>query len=300
MKKLLLLAVSLAFIASIGIGGTLAFRTYIIASPTFTDAAALSADQSSAPLAVQVSNGGTLADFNFRAKGVQPLGSVSDASTSPDTPAGACISIKQHTLQRNADGSLAELTSSEASPAKQTILTQLLPSPAFKCGDTPAKTEHYWNNVGAVDHVIMVSYSYTPASDAAPTASIRTIFAFPNPTLGSGSPFMDSIYLNWLDESKLASLEGGRKYADLSIDDLPYRIYVYSYEPVASGSTTQPSLLQLAMDAAITNEDIAALQPYDGFAVRIVSQAITSDAGAAAKAAVFYDVNQAQHPWSAA
>lgn len=69
---------------------------------------------------------------------------------------------------------------------------------------------------------------------------------------------------------------------------------------MASGSATQPSLLQLAMDASITNEDIASLQPYNGFAVRIVSQAITDDAGAAAKAAVFYTVSQSQNPWTAA
>lgn len=186
MKKLLLLAVSLAFIASIGVGGTLAFRTYIIASHP-------SADQSTAPLAMQVSDGGTLEDFNFRAKGVQLLGGDDDASSTPGVPSAASISITQHTLQRDADGSLIKLPTSASDPSAHTILTQLLPSPAFRSGNTPAKVGGYWNNVGAVDHAIKVFYLYTPASDAVPAACIRTIFAFPNPVLGSGESFMDSI-----------------------------------------------------------------------------------------------------------
>lgn len=306
MKKLLLLAVSLALIASIGISGTLAFRTYFITNHSITrhsDASAsatVSADQSPAPLAMQVSNGAKLADFSVRARGVQALNVDNNVATDQETPSGAEMSIEQHTYQRDASGGLTKVSPSESNTATRTILAQLLPSPAFQNGSTPAKTCGYWNDVGAVDHILTVSYTYTPANDGdtTPTASVRTVFAFPNPTLADGSSFMDKIYLNWQDESKLATFESDRNYTDFYIGGSPYRVYVYTYPTVASSNETDFSLLQVAMDASITNADVDKLSPYGGFAVKIASQAVTDDAGENAKNAVFTEITETSNPWS--
>lgn len=310
MKKLLLLAVSLALIASIGISGTLAFRTYLITNHSITrhsdaDTSAtsspVSADQSPAPLAMQVSNGGTLANFNVRAKGVRVL-NANDVETEENTPAGAQMSIKQKTYQRknNDANDLDEILVSETDTATRTILTQLLPSPAFQNGSTPAKENGYWNNVGAVDHILKVSYKYTlnnSTPDDPPTASVRTVFAFPNPALGDGSSsFMDKIYLNWEDSSKLTTFNG-KNYTDFNIGSKPYRVYVYTYSSVTSGSETAPSLLQVAMDASITNKDIEALEAYGGFAVKIASQAFTDDIGQDIKATIFTEITKDSNPW---
>lgn len=313
MKKLLLLAVSLALIASIGISGTLAFRTYLITNHSITrhsdadtsaTASPVSADQSPAPLAMQVSNGGTLADFNVRAKGVQVL-SADDVENKADTPAGASMTIKQKTYKRSGND-LEEIsadTNTDPNTATRRILAQLLPSPAFqKANSLPEKdSDGYWNNVGAVDHILKVSYTYSPGTSGVttpPTASVRTVFAFPNPLLKDGTSFMDKIYLNWQNEGNLVKY-GDNNYTDFDIDSKPYRVYVYvyTYPAVSSGSETAPSLLQVAMDASITNADIDKLVDYGSFAVKIASQAVTDDVSATVKSSIFTKVNETCNPW---
>lgn len=311
MKKLLLLAVSLALIASIGISGTLAFRTYLITNhsitrhsdaDTSTTASPVSADQSPAPLAMQVSNGGTLADFNVRAKGVQVL-SADDVENKADTPAGASMTIKQKTYKRSGND-LEEIsadTNTDPNTATRRILAQLLPSPAFqKANSLPEKDSNgYWNNVGAVDHILKVSYTYSPGTSGVTTpltASVRTVFAFPNPILKDGTSFMDKIYLNWKDETNLFKYDNNN-YTNFNIGGKPYRVYVYTYPAVSSGSETAPSLLQVAMDASITNADIDKLVDYGGFAVKIASQAVTDDVSDAVKSSIFTKVNETSNPW---
>lgn len=82
---------------------------------------------------------------------------------------------------------------------------------------------------------------------------------------------------------------------------------VYTYpDNVTSGSETAPSLLQVAMDASITNDDVAKLSTYDGFAVKIVSQAVdvtsatTANYNTAAEAlnGLFSPVSADKNPWT--
>lgn len=266
MKKLLVMAASLALIITLSVTGTIAFKSV---------------------------GGG---DGKKRARQVNSqLNTLAETqgavNTQPERKDGM---IKQTISYRNKSDNtkMIEITPKENDPS------QLLPSPNSE-GLTAASGNTFWN-VGGLDRIVTVTNKSNTLTAEDGTTSpgvslyVRTVFAFENP-----NKIVDNlILLNYNADTTVGTWEEIEDNA--TIDNKPYKLFVYTYKnALAPGATTPPSLKQVVLRAAATNEDVAVLN--GGFEMRVVSEAVESTVANTAEAAfkaTFEEITISNNPWA--
>lgn len=122
-------------------------------------------------------------------------------------------------------------------------------------------------NDAVVDHIITVT------NKGGEPAYVRTIVALECPAPGAvsltGSPWIH-VHHNAADGQVIQAVE---EIAGVQVDETSYHVLVYTYgQPLAVGDTTIPSLKQLYLDKACTNQEAEAIG--DTYQVLALSQAV--------------------------
>lgn len=157
------------------------------------------------------------------------------------------------------------------------------------------KTYNFWEGVkNSVDNIVVVT-NISEINDSNDkndkTAHIRTVFAFP-----AFSEENSEVHLNFHlpAGTTIQKIDG---LAEINGQD--YKLYVYNYsEPLETGETSEPSLLEYVFDKNVTTEMIA--QFGDEYRVLITSQAVqVNEFSAIANAfgVTFGEVTADNHPW---
>lgn len=310
MKKLLVMAASLALIITLSVTGTLAFdvKGWFHNTDESSNAGATDIE------GLTYSNkgrAGRIAVFE-NDSGIAMLANIQPSSNEADGSKNTQDS-NQHIEQKIQQRSNATV---EASLDNLTVLDdkQLLPSPGSnEC--TSAKEGWTMWNVGGLDRIVTVTNVASATSDGAnsqvasgESVYVRTVFAFENPdglSAEEGESFIDRLVkINYN-----ASAGEWKKIGDVELTDKDnkptmFRIYTYTYtDPLAVDATSEPSLKQVVLDAAATNEDVSLLG--GGFEMKVVSQAAgtisTTSYNNAEEAlnTAFGGITTRNNPWSA-
>lgn len=288
MKKLLVMAASLALIITLSVTGTIAFKSVG------------GGDGKSRTLRGE-SNVSTFADTGKSGTNAEPT-----VNPSPEPTDGL---IKQTIWKRSDNSTPTSTTNLTVITKEKPDTTQLLPSPGSDDCTPAAENWTMWN-VGGLDRIVTVTYNSPAASDVSAQANasatipsgislyVRTIFAFENPN----NIVDDLILLNYNANENVGIWTPVNGNA--TIDDKPYKLFVYTYkDALAPGGTTPPSLKQVVLKAAATNEDVAAFG-NEGFTMQVKSQAVQenafSDVSSADEALskAFGEITNVTHPWN--
>lgn len=288
MKKLLVMAASLALIITLSVTGTIAFKSVG------------GGDGKSRTLRGE-SNVSTFADTGKSGTNAEPT-----VNPSPEPTDGL---IKQTIWKRSDNSTPTSTTDLTVITNEIPDTTQLLPSPGSDDCTSAAENWTMWN-VGGLDRIVTVTYNSPAASDVSAQANasatipsgislyVRTIFAFENPN----NIVDDLILLNYNANENVGIWTPVNGNA--TIDDKPYKLFVYTYkDALAPGGTTPPSLKQVVLKAAATNEDVAAFG-NEGFTMQVKSQAVQknafSDVSSADEALskAFGEITNVTHPWN--
>ena len=192
------------------------------------------------------------------------------------------VKIEQVEQERDAEGNLVEFK--QAKPAYPAVGPiewdeDLL---AVNGGEYKVFTDDLKN---VVDKIVTVNN--TGKSEA----FVRTVVAIEAP---NGDP-NDLIHINW--NSTDTAMSGGFL---TKIDGVDYVIFVFTYkEALASGAKSAPSLVQVFLDSATTNEDCAAYG--ESWEILVKSQAVQTNGFATPEQALdtaFGTITAAGHPWS--
>ena len=163
------------------------------------------------------------------------------------------VSIKQHEQERAEDGTLQEFTQGKGlSPAYATDWTV---------------TDGFWTNVsGALDKIVTVE------NDGASDTYFRTWIAYECPVgMTVGTTTDADIIIS--DNSSDYTVQ---YVTTTAIGDNTYAIYCYTYnEALASGATSEPSLMQFAMSPAATNAEAALIG--ETYEILVFTQAVQTD-----------------------
>lgn len=163
------------------------------------------------------------------------------------------VSIKQHEQERAEDGTLQEFTQGKGlSPAYATDWTV---------------TDGFWTNVsGALDKIVTVE------NDGASDTYFRTWIAYECPVgMTVGTTTDADIIIS--DNSSDYTVQ---YVTTTAIGDNTYAIYCYTYnEALASGATSEPSLVQFAMSPAATNAEAALIG--ETYEILVFTQAVQTD-----------------------
>ena len=163
------------------------------------------------------------------------------------------VSIKQHEQERAEDGTLQEFTQGKGlSPAYATDWTV---------------TDGFWTNVsGALDKIVTVE------NDGASDTYFRTWIAYECPVgMTVGTTTDADIIIS--DNSSNYTVQ---YVTTTAIGDNTYAIYCYTYNKVlASGATSEPSLMQFAMSPAATNAEAALIG--ESYEILVFTQAVQID-----------------------
>ena len=165
------------------------------------------------------------------------------------------VKIVQNEQERAADGSLQAFTQNK--PAYPAVGPVEWANEGVVIGGTEYKvfTDELAN---VIDKFVTVTN--TGKSDA----YVRTIVAIEAPDFDPN----DLIHLNWNSTGVTMSAP-----ITFKVEDTAYVAFVFTYEEaLAAGETSAPSLMQLFLDAATTNEDVAAYG--DTWEVLVLSQAV--------------------------
>lgn len=310
MKKLLVMAASLALIITLSVTGTLAFdvKGWFHNTDESSNAGATDIE------GLTYSNkgrAGRIAVFE-NDSGIAMLANIQPSSNEADDSKSAQDSnqhIEQKIRQRSnaaIDASLDNLTDLDDK--------QLLPSPGSDKCTSAVESWTMWN-VGGLDRIVTVTNVAPTTSDdvgdraaSGESVYVRTVFAFENPdglTAEKGKSFIDRLVkINYNAKEAVGTWKeiGDVILTDEDNKSTTFRIYTYTYtNPLTVGSTSEPSLKQVVLDAAATNEDVSLLG--GGFEMKVVSQAagITGYADATtALNGAFSEITTSNNPWSAA
>lgn len=276
MKKLLVMAASLALIITLSVTGTIAFKSVG------------GGDGKSRTLRGE-SNVSTFADTGKSGTNAEPT-----VNPSPEPTDGL---IKQTIWKRSDNSTPTSTTNLTVITKEKPDTTQLLPSPGSDDCTPAAENWTMWN-VGGLDRIVTVTNNSPAASDVSAQANasatipsgislyVRTIFAFENPN----NIVDDLILLNYNANENVGIWTPVNGNA--TIDDKPYKLFVYTYKnALAPGDTTPPSLKQVVLKAAATNEDVAVLN--GGFEMKVVSEAVE----VSAETSAFSTVTATSNPW---
>lgn len=163
------------------------------------------------------------------------------------------VSIKQHEQERAEDGTLQEFTQGKGlAPAYATDWTV---------------TNGFWTNVsGALDKIVTVE------NDGASDTYFRTWIAYECPVgMTVGTTTDADIIIS--DNSSDYTVQ---YVTTTAIGDNTYAIYCYTYnEALASGATSEPSLVQFAMSPAATNAEAALIG--ETYEILVFTQAVQTD-----------------------
>lgn len=280
MKKLLVMAASLALIITLSVTGTIAFKS-------------VGGGDGKSRILRGENNVSTLADMGESGTNAEPT-----VNPSPESTDGL---IKQ-TIWKRSDNSVPTSTTGLTEITnEQPDTTQLLPSPGSESlisnGKVQATSGDGMWNVGGLDRIVTVTNNSPAASDVSAQADasatipsgvslyVRTIFAFENP-----NKIVDKlILLNYNADENVGTWEDK---GDTKINSETYRLFVYTYKnALAPGATTPPSLKQVVLKAEATNEDVAVLN--GGLEMMVVSEAVEVSAGTSA----FNKVTATSNPW---
>lgn len=222
--------------------------------------------------------------------------------------------IEQLLLQRNADGTLE--------PVPPTDTEQFFPA-VYK-DDSYAATENLipfqpsadsysWNGVdvdgvtsitytlvsgnaklwdsskifGAMDKMVFVKNVYSQ------DIAFRTVVAFPKPKAPYAVSDWDDKVLEHFNTTDYTSFW----VPDVTIDNLCYDLLVMQYKSTLAPKTiAPPSLLQIALNKNVTNNDLRGLSKYK-LMIKTEAFAISND-GEKLEPLGVYPISQTQHPWS--
>ena len=192
------------------------------------------------------------------------------------------VKIEQIEQERDADGNLVDFK--QAKPAYPAVGTIAWDDDALEVNGTEYKVfDNGLKNV--VDKIVTVNN--TGKSDA----YIRTIVAIEAP---NGDP-NNLIHINY----NKTDIKLGTCFIT-EIDGVDYYIMPMTYgEALASGTKSAPSLLQLFLDSATTNEDCAKFG--ESWQVLVVSQAVQTkgfDNAQTALDTAFGELDENNHPWT--
>lgn len=285
MKKLLVMAASLALIITLSVTGTIAFKS-------------VGGGDGKSRMLRGKSNVSTFADMGESGTNAEPTVNPSPEPT--DGLIKQTIWKRSNNLDPTSTTTLTEITN------KNPDTTQLLPSPGSnEC--TSAKDGWTMWDAGGLDRIVTVKNNSPAASDVSAQADasatipsgvslyVRTIFAFENPN----DIVNKLILLNYnTTAGTWTPIEDNAK-----IGNETYKLFVYTYNAALEpGATTPPSLKQVVLKAEATNEDVAVLN--GGFTMQVKSQAVQanafSDANTAAAALnkAFGEITNEKHPWN--
>ncbi len=192
------------------------------------------------------------------------------------------VQITQNEQQRAADGSLVDYEAST-----------LLPSAFDNNGGyhgtvtVSGKTFNVWDTAkNAQDKIVTVTNSGTV------DAYVRTVILF------EGDPWYGND-INVIINDTAANGVAFEHIGQLDIGGKQHTIFLFTYtEKLTPGTTTTPSLVQVALDSDVTKEMAAAYG--NSYEIKVVSQAVQADGFASANEALdaaFGDITLAKNPF---